>query len=280
MADDYQADTYFARSLIGERPSRAEYEQWLQRVWNGDRRELRRGRYLHQQRDLQNAFNSSPYLTDVRHKMLDWSAAYQRQTGVPLFNGPPPEIALKLKPWESFLSRTWRHNVHWNDNWPSPPPGGWYSPDCWFERLWDLVRTRIVVRYLDGVQFLAARLAELASELGLPAHQKTHAQQEGYYAMHVTVTQEFQVQTLDFEGIETRSSMVEIQLTTELQETIGLLTHGYFETRREEDASEGHKWQWDYRSPEFTPYYLGHMLHYLEGMIIRVRDDVIRGEDS
>lgn len=31
------------------------------------------------------------------------------------------------------------------------------------------------------------------------------------------------------------------------------------------------KWQWDYESDEFIPNYLGHILHYIEGMIMEVR---------
>lgn len=255
-------------------PSREEYESWLARVWKGDRRELRKGRYLQQQRDLQQAFEESPFLRLLRDRLLGWSHEYQVETGVPLFNGAPSGIELNLKPWESFLSRTWRTNVHNNANWPEPPSGGWLSPDGWFEGLWDVVRSRVVVRYLDGVQFLADHMSALGKEVGAEVQVWTHAQEYGYYAMHLTVRQDFEVQTLDFEEWETRHTGIELQLTTELQETIGLLTHGYFEKRREARVEPDQKWQWDYKSQEFTPYYLGHLLHYLEGMIMRVREEI------
>lgn len=32
------------------------------------------------------------------------------------------------------------------------------------------------------------------------------------------------------------------------------------------------KWQSDYRSNEFNVNYLGHIIHYIEGVIINVRD--------
>ena len=261
-----------------EKPDRSDYEQWLARVWTGDRRELRRGRYLQQQRDLQNAFEESKFFTLLENQLRAWSLDYEERKGVPMF-GAWPEVKLEQKPWESFLSRTWRTNVLDNPNWPEPPAGGWLSPDCWFEGLWDVVRTRIVVRYLDGVQFLADRMTELGAAVGAEVRVWTHAQEYGYYAMHVTVRQDFHVQTLNFEVEEERYSKIEIQLTTELQETIGSLTHGYFEKRREEQLDSDNKWQWNYQSPEFTPYYLGHMLHYLEGMIMRVREDVRRTGD-
>lgn len=256
------------------RPGIEEYEAWLATVWKGDRRELRRGRYLQQQRDLQHAFEHSSFKTAVEERLMEWAADYQRRNGAVLFTRTQRTLSLDLKPWESFLSRTWRENVLKNSSWPDPPVGGWYAPDCWFERLWDVVRSRLVVRYLDGVQFLATNLVELADQLGVGARLKTHAQDDGYYAMHVVVRQPFEVQTLNFEEVEQRSSEIEIQLTTELQETIGGLTHGYFEHRREEQEDPDKKWQWDYSSEEFTPYYLGHLLHYLEGMIMQVREDV------
>ena len=32
------------------------------------------------------------------------------------------------------------------------------------------------------------------------------------------------------------------------------------------------KWQWDYKSDEFSANYLGHILHYVEGMIVEIRE--------
>ncbi len=255
------------------RPTLKQYEQWLRVVWQGDRRELRRGRYLQQQRDLQEAFKASPFYGSLQGQLLAWSAEYKDQMKADLFSRGQPEVDLKLKPWESFLSRTWRENVLKNDNWPEPPLGGWYSPDCWFERVRDVVRTRLVVRYLDGVEFLATRLARHARGLGQDSERRTHAKEDGYYAMHVVVQQSFEVQTLNFEELEERCSGVEVQLATELQRTIGELTHEYFQGRRETRPHGEEKWQWDYRAPEFTPLYLGHLLHYIEGMIMQVREN-------
>lgn len=279
MNEPRQISVRFAPKAIRDRskPGPDDYQDWLGSVWMGDSRELRPGRYLQQQRELQTAFNGSPFMIDLRHLMPEWATRYHEETNVSLFPGEPPAIDLKLKPWESFLSRTWRQNVLWNADWPAPPPGGWWAPDCWFEKLWDIVRTRITVRYLDGVQFLVERITELGHHHGLRVEQRTHAQERGYYAMHVTVSQEFPVQSLDFEKWQKRSSSVEIQLTTELKEVIGDLTHGYFEELREDEGGPNRKWQWDYESPEFAPYYLGHILHYLEGMIMQIRDATNRG---
>lgn len=256
-----------------------EYERWLEELWDGDTRELRKGRYLHQQGDLMKAFGGSPFYQALPRRTEEWADQYKENTGFELFSVPRPVPELLAKPWESFLSRTRRENIVKNPNFPEPPAQGWFLPDNWFEKLWDIVRTRYVVRYLDGVEWLAARLVEHAEALNCSVRRKTHAQDRGYYAVHVLVSQPFLVQTLDFNEEQERTSTVEIQITTQLQEVIGQLTHRHFERARDEDppSDSDPKWQWDYESPQFTPYYLGHLLHYLEGMIMRIRSE---GKDS
>lgn len=66
--------------------------------------------------------------------------------------------------------------------------------------------------------------------------------------------------------------MIEIQITTQLQEVIRSLLHKYYEDRRKGVEAEGTKWQWDYKSDEFVANYLGHILHYVEGMIMDIRE--------
>ena len=66
--------------------------------------------------------------------------------------------------------------------------------------------------------------------------------------------------------------LVEIQITTQLQEVIRRLLHKYYERQRSGRSTSDLKWQWDYKSDEFAANYLGHILHYVEGMIMDVRD--------
>ena len=65
---------------------------------------------------------------------------------------------------------------------------------------------------------------------------------------------------------------VELQVTTQLQELIRSLLHVHYEKRRKEHEALEEQWQWDYKSDEFATNYLGHILHYVEGMIVEVRD--------
>ena len=63
---------------------------------------------------------------------------------------------------------------------------------------------------------------------------------------------------------------MEIQITTQVQELILNLLHKYYERRR--NKIEPDNWQWDHASDEFATNYLGHILHYVEGMIVEVRE--------
>jgi ppGpp synthetase/RelA/SpoT-type nucleotidyltranferase len=229
----------------------ADYPAWLERTWLGDTRELREGRFLHQQADLRQAFEGSAYWREVSRLLYDWAQDYSKQEEALLFQGAPALPKVMNKPWESFLSRTWRENIHGNPNWPDPPPEGWWMPDNWFERAWDIVRTRFVVRYMDGVKALAEKLVACAEErrFKLEARSEAESKPDGYYAFHVYVRQPFAVTALDYDGKQERTSEVEIQVMTSLAEVISQLTHTYYEVRRESGPPDLPP-LWDERSDE------------------------------
>ena len=217
------------------------YLQWLEKTWRGDLRELREGRYLHHQADLRDAFEASEYWSEVGNRLYKWSKQYHRSTAAFLFRGRPALPEILTKPWESFLNRTWRENNKvWRDNiehhrpWDDPPEEGWWLPDNWFERAWDIVRTRFVVQYLDAAKVLESELVELAKSrrFNLDAHAFREQKDSGYYAIHVYIPQAFSVDTLDYAGTQQRTSIVEIQIMTSVAELISQLTHLAYETGR------------------------------------------------
>jgi len=66
---------------------------------------------------------------------------------------------------------------------------------------------------------------------------------------------------------------LEIQVTTQIKEVIKNLLHTYCESRRTTGVRPRlSDIAWNYREEEFAATYLGHILHYVEGMIIEVRD--------
>jgi ppGpp synthetase/RelA/SpoT-type nucleotidyltranferase len=197
---------------------------------------------------------------------------YTRTCGFKLFATPEPPT-LTLKPYDSLLSKSYRKNVLANRDWPKPPASGWITPENWYQKTNDVVRTAIVVKYLDGVEFLVEHIRRIANDGSRTFSVDYEARDEGYYAAHCYVTFDLEVRKLDWDT-ERVPVRVEIQITTQLQDVIRKLTHQYYENRRMKDASDL-KWQWNYTSPEFVPNYLGHILHYVEGMIMEVR---MRGE--
>ena len=61
-------------------------------------------------------------------------------------------------------------------------------------------------------------------------------------------------------------------MTTRIKDVIKTLLHTYYETRRLEVGHGGADWMWNYKSGECATNYLGHILHYVDGMIVEVRD--------
>ena len=65
----------------------------------------------------------------------------------------------------------------------------------------------------------------------------------------------------------------EIQVTTSIKEVIKRLLHSYYEASRMDSKPMSiEELSWNYKSDEFIASYLGHILHYVEGMILDVRD--------
>lgn len=214
-------------------------------------------------------FDKSDFWKELTGSLREFDSEYQLRTGYPLFFDFTSEFY--IKPFDSFLLKTFRKNILENERWPDTPEGGWILPDNWYSRINDIVRTLFVVKYLDGVEFIMDKIRSLCTKRNLPCDVSLEAREEGYYAAHLYTKQEFEIPrvTWDTERVDVS---VEIQITTQLQDVIRKLLHKYYERRREVvDGKEG-SWQWDYRSDEFVANYLGHVLHFVEGMIVEVRE--------
>jgi ppGpp synthetase/RelA/SpoT-type nucleotidyltranferase len=139
-----------------------------------------------------------------------------------------------------------------------------------FEEIHDIVRTRIVVKYFDGVGLLVDKMCSHFSECGCQVEPDWEAREEGYYAAHLNVIRDYEI-PVGLEIIKKKIS-VEIQVTTQIKDVINDLTHKYYERKREILNQPDIKWQWDYDSEEFLPNYIGHMLHYIEGELMQIRN--------
>ena len=199
------------------------------------------------------------------------SQKYRIKTGYDLLVSESP-LELARKPFDSFLIKTFRKNILKNSSWPKPPAQGWLLPTNWFVRVNDIVRSLLIVKYLDGVSFAAEEIESLFRSRQQRSSFELEARTEGYYAAHLYVW--FPVSILgDQWDTKDLEISLEIQITTQVQEVIRRLLHEYYEERRIATQSEDSLvWQWDYKSTEFAANYLGHVLHYVEGMIMEIRD--------
>lgn len=181
-----------------------------------------------------------------------------------------PEILVKS--YDSMLNKAYRKNVILNRNWPGPPKDDWINSKNWLTKTNDIIRTSFVVKYLDGIEFMIDRLTRYCKELGLKNDVSFEARDEGYYAVHYYIYLPISIPNEDWIS-EKKTISFEIQLTTQLQDVIKKLTHLHYENRRVRIDRPDKKWQWNYKSEEFSANYLGHILHYIEGMIMEIREN-------
>lgn len=247
-----------------------EYKAWLDKEHGVEISDRTRVRYESVTSRMKLDFERSVFWVQVTQNLKEFDGQYLAGTGYRLLMpGDAPE--LKIKPFESFLLKTFRKNVVENKDWPNEPVDGWILPDNWYSTINDIIRTTIVVKYLDGVQFMIDKIGLLCEPQNMPCKVYLEAREEGYYAGHLYTANEFEIPKVTWDTERARVS-IEIQITTQLQEVIRKLLHKYYEERRASIREEDIKWQWNYKSDEFVANYLGHILHYVEGMIMEIRE--------
>ena len=254
------------------------YKEWLKKEHKKEITVYDKTYYEAVSNKIKLEFEKSGLWDNLVKRLKTYNDEYYLATkGYQLLTNPESRPTLDIKSYDSFFEKTYRKNVLENSKWPAPPDVGWILPDDWYLSINDIVRTELVVKYLDGVEFIIEQLALLCKEFESTCRPDYEAKEEGYYAVHIYTKQKVEIPMRDW---KTRRIDVdiEIQITTQLQENIRKLLHEYYEVRRTKKRQEDVKWQWDYRSDEFSTNYLGHILHYMEGMIMEIREKQKRGE--
>lgn len=247
-----------------------EYKKWLKDELSVTVSSKTENHYNSVANKIKTDFSASKAWTDLLAQLHDFNTEYLAKTNYQLLiNDFKPELVTKS--FTSFFEKSFRKNVVFNKKFPEPPHGGWITPDNWFENTNDILRTYFVVKYLDGVEFLMGKIQKSFNDNSLKCQNHFEARDEGYYAVHIYTHSEFEIPKVDWDT-ETKNISIELQITTQLQEVIGKLTHQLYEDRRVRLDKSDKKWQWNYESEEFTTNYLGHILHYVEGMIMEVRN--------
>ena len=260
-----------------EKPQNVEeYLKWLRDSQNTDISPRTRVYYESVVNKLKADFSNNPFWLDFIEQWNELHQSYQVKTSYPLFlDNLPPKLL--VKPYDSFIHKTFRKNVVQNKNWPDPPQKGWLLPTNWFTATNDLVRTLVVVKYLDGVNWLIDYLKKKSEEHHIEGSNYFEARDDGYYAAHFYLRLPFEIPQESWDTVKVNVN-VEIQVTTQLQEVIRKSLHEHYEKQRAIMKPERQKWQWDYRGEDFSANYLGHILHYLEGTILEIRDNKQKGK--
>ncbi|MHC1686336.1 MAG: hypothetical protein AB9879_01230 [Methanothrix sp.] len=253
------------------KPSFEEYAMWLENEHHISLDQTIENNYKSASLLVREQLMESAFWTIISRDIKIMDEEYLLKTkGYNLFKEMmPPKIF--IKPFDSFLLKTYRKNILNNDNFPNPPPDGWILPNNWFSRVNDIIRTSFVVKYLDGVEFLEDKIKSYCAECDLASGSDWEAREEGYYAVHINIRNNYEIPGIKWDT-EVVDVSFEIQITTQLQDVIKNLMHKYYEKNRETIKSENIKWQWNYKSDEFATNYLGHILHYVEGMIMEIRE--------
>jgi len=256
---------------VSEKPQNIDdYIKWLKKEHKVEINDRTRTQYSTVTTVIKKDYEQSAFWVEFVGSLKEYNDEYLVNTKYPLLTRLEKPV-LKIKPFRSFLLKTFRKNIIDNKRYPDEPKNGWIVPNNWFSRINDILRTIVTVKYFDGVKFMRNKMKSHCEQYHMDFEDHLEAREEGYYAAHFYTKRKFEIPKIPWDT-EKIYVAVEIQITTQLQEVIRRLLHKYYEERRQRIEERDLKWQWDYRCDEFCPNYLGHILHYVEGMIMEIRE--------
>jgi hypothetical protein len=133
----------------------------------------------------------------------------------------------------------------------------------------DIVRTRIACPFIDGVEFLATKLSELAIDRGIFLERSREGRLEGYFAQHINISQRVIYQ---LGGIDRLADITcEIQVASEMATRMWDVGHAIYELVRGQESTP-ENWQWSPHDPRFIANQLGHTIHLADGLLVQIRD--------
>lgn len=250
--------------------SLSEYKVWLRQKRKFDLRYLER-EYDFVQAAFERALRDAEVWKMFQSNLDDYGHAYNVKTGFELLHRSEDAFPrIDRKSHESFLEKTYRYTFLKAG---APPSSEKDIPDPfrYYGVIDDILRSVLVVKFLDGVEFVIRKLDALCNACGASKTVEYKNNDKGYFAAHYYLR--VPVATTLPNGTPFDQTMTfELQITTQLQEVLRRLLH--FEYERERLAARAASdvpWQWKYREHEFFSNYLGHMIRNIEGQIMDVR---------
>ena len=213
--------------------------------------------------------DGGPFWTSVKERIDQWRSEYRQQNGADLLtpSGLPAFVGKPSDSTKAKVTRYWRQKKEFRES--AIPKEGAPIP-----AIGDLVRTRVVCKYMDGVEFLASRFERLARDLGVAIEKERAGRLQGYFAQHLQVEQDV---IYRFGGAsELAKIKYEIQVASELSTRMWETSHALYEFSREE-TEFAEDWQWNPNDPRFLANQLGHMIHLADGLLVQLRQATGKG---
>lgn len=256
--------------MIEQKPETVEqYKKWLKDELKTNITNRHKTHYDSVTKNVRTDFENSDFWTELIKNLKEYNDEYHIKNKYDLIPFDfKPEVL--IKEYDRFFQKIFRKNILDRENWSTEPDSGWILPDNWFTKINDSIRTEIVVKYLDGIEFIKDKIESLCKKYRQDCETTFEARLEGYYAFHINTSQMFEIPKMNYDT-EIVKIPIEIQITTQLQEVIRKLLHKYYKEKRKQIEKNSKDWMWDYECDEFATNYLGHILHYVEGMIMEVR---------
>lgn len=239
------------------RPAREEYEAWAKRTLNEQEPNI-----------AQLAYDTSTTALRSYVSELDaWTESLEHiQKLMSSRHGQQPST-MHVKPFGSVFDKLYRENILWNKNWPEERTGGWLRLEDMYDKSGDLVRTTLVCNYLDEAIALADQLTTK-----LTAKKREVVTNLGYHALHVNWSVPIPksiVQNLQLKP-KRNAVVVEIQVKTLIQSTVGDLIHKVYATER--SRLDRRSFAYDYKNAEFQLVYMSNAAHLIDGLAAKLRN--------
>jgi ppGpp synthetase/RelA/SpoT-type nucleotidyltranferase len=168
MAGQPTEDTTSVAITLDAKPTLAQYPAWLVRKKLVTNLDVHKNHYDATTRAIDEKYRTSEFWRSILGGLKDVDAQYTIEHKYPLIALFSPELL--IKPWRSFVEKTYRKNILSNVNFPNSPDDGWLTPENWYAKIHDIIRTTIIVKYLDGVPLLVEFLKQKSEQHDLEFH--------------------------------------------------------------------------------------------------------------
>lgn len=217
--------------------------------------------------------NNCEFWNEFKKKYTNYDSIYLEKFGSQLWarDQERPQ-SLNKKTYDSFINKLFRLSILEKKINDIETLKQYLSINHWPSIINDHVRTQLIVKFLDGSIYLEEVLSNLASYYNLKFKSEFKSKERGYHAIHCYVDIPMSLSDINYSPASHIISF-EIQISTQLQEMIYQITHPFYETQRVELTNQKEMpWQWDYDKQEFAVGHIGHIIQYLEGTLVNMRN--------